>query len=257
MGYAPPVPDLMAPARKASVAMFILAGLCIMMGVCSGLAVAVPKEQLKLMIDAQQLKKNMPPMQLPAGWELEDIFHVMYAVVAIAGVVLGIIVLALGVLVRRANKVAAVFAAIICGLLALLMGLLTVNDLIMAVTGNPIAIIGICVGIIPFALFGLITLWLMQLLKSLPQIEAARRQWAAYNAAAQQQQQAYGQPYGYGYPTAPQPGYGQPPGGYAHPPAGAPPVGYGTLPPPPAQGGESGPPVRHPPLPPDQQNPPG
>ena len=155
----------------------------------------------------------------------------------------------LGVLVRNANRIALVLSVVVC------FSFVVVELLSLAFGCGGISVVAAgvgCTGLLPAIAVGIAGAWLIQMLKALPHLEAARQQWQAYYAASQQQQQAYGQgAYGYGYPPAQPPGYGPPPAG-APPMGGQPSIGYGAIPPV-APGESGGPPVRHPPLPPDQE----
>jgi hypothetical protein len=223
--------------------LLVIGALGILMGMCTGVVVLTfTAEQFQ--IASEQFAKNASGVPRLSA----SVLRILYTAVAVASLGVGAILIVLGIFVRRASKVASVFAIILCGLALLY---LCVNELalVLGALGNPIIAVGACVFLVPIILLGLTTMWLMQVLKGLPHIEAARQQRVAHYASAQQQQQAYGQaPHGYGYPPGLQPGYGQPP-------VGAPPIGYGAIPPP-MPGQPTGPPVRHPPLPPDQQNPP-
>jgi hypothetical protein len=242
LSYSRSGPDPLAPARRASTMLFVLGGLALLLGLCTGLFVAsVTTEQLQLVAD--QFGKNAPGA---AGVLTPRLIRFLYIGMAIAGCVIGPWFILLGYFVRRASKAACVFSAIACGLLLLWMVMNLLSSVLMGVGGNPIGLVSACVGIIPVVLLGLTMTWLMQTLRALPQIQAMREHWQTNYTAAQQQQQIYNQGSTvYGHVGIPPANYGQQGYGY-----GAPPVVGGQ----PQQ--PDRPPVRHPPLPPDQQNPP-
>jgi hypothetical protein len=231
--------------------LFVLGSIFLLLGTCAGVSLLTLKSgQLEtLKHDLEKNIQGLPPEMF--NTEAMTKANTRSAIICF---VVGPILIAFGVFVRRASKVATVFATIVCGLLLLYMALDVVADLLMGFTGNPVMALGACVALVPAFLFGLATAWLMQLLRALPNIQAAQQQWQAYYAAAQQQQQTHQQgPVGYGYGVPPPANYGQPPQGGA--PPGQTPYGYGAPPIPGAPPADQGsPPTRHPPLPPDQQD---
>jgi hypothetical protein len=245
LNYASGFPDLMAPARRASIMMFVIGAMSLLLGLCSGAVVAMAQGAQYQALAQQFAKSSQGP---PPS---ESVLRTIYAALAIISAVAGIVLIVLGIFVRRASKVAMVFSVILCGMALLWLGISELSGLIQAL-GNPVVAIGACVMLVPLATVGLTTMWLIQALKALPHLEAARQQWQAQYTASRQQQAFYQGGPAYGQVQTPPPGYPQQPYGGYNP--GTPPgIGYGAMPPAP-QPDPNAPPVRHPPLPPDQQN---
>lgn len=243
--------DPLTMPKRASTLLFVLGGLALLLGTCALVLVNIPRDQFHDMMQHQKLPAEF--QNLPAGYSPEDMMMLKFKMLMAVGLVSGSALIFLAIFVRRANKAAMVFGVILC-VLALLYLIVDTAGGVMQAAGNPLMLLGVCFMVIPLVLFGLAATWLMQALKALPRIEAARAQWQATYNNAQQQQQMYNQGssgYGQGIPLQ---YYGTPPGAGAPPPGSSPPVGYGAMPtPPPAQ--NQGLPVRHPPLPPNPQDP--
>jgi hypothetical protein len=252
-GGAPYGPNPLALARRAAILLFVLGALGMLLGLCIGPMVwVVPMDQVLAQSGMRQ------PENLPQGVSMEQIMRITYTVVAVILFITGAVLAFLGIFVRRGNRGAMITAAVIAGLAILWFMLNVAGSALFALGGNPSALMGAVVGLVPLSLFGLLMSWLLKALKQLPQVDRARQQDAYYAQQQaqywQSQQQQYQQQYqppqgaGYGYPPA-QYGQGQTP----------PPSGYGTQPP--ANPGQQPSPdmgsVRHPPLPPGPQDPNG
>ena len=230
--YYPPGPprDPLAPARRASVMLFILGGLGLACGLCIGIAAwMVPAEalveQLRSGPTANQLN------QLPPGWTAEGLARAAYTVAAVLILVSGMTFAILGLLVRRGGRGASITGIVLCTLmmlwilLNLLLGLTqigrapAVQIVVMLVFGGSLV-----------AAAGFTIAWLAQAARAAPLMAWYRQQMQAQYWHYQQQQPAYSQrgapPPGYGY------GYGQAPPS-ASQQAPAPPSSDGAPPPPP------------------------
>jgi hypothetical protein len=219
---APEGPAPAGPARKAAILLFVLGGLGAAMGLCMGSLIwVVPSEspQMQKLVEQLVRTQQIPPLGISA----DRLVRITYTVLGLISIAIGIVLVVLGFFVRRAGKAATVTATILCGLATLYV---TVNVLVagrLGLAGDTMALLGGCLALVPLSLFGLATLWLVQLLRALPGIQAARRQYRSQFNQSQHQQWQYNsnQPGG-------MPGYG----GYA------PPVGPGQMPvaPPSGQG---------------------
>ena len=78
------------------------------------------------------------------------------------------------VFVRRASRTGVITATIVCALVTVYFVFEVLNSARLAISGNPALIAAGCFTLIPLSLFGLITLWLVQLLHALPGIDAAQ-----------------------------------------------------------------------------------
>lgn len=206
--YAPAV-DILAPARRAGIGLFVLAAFCMLCGACVGVAAWVgPIDRV-----IQQLQQA--GYQFPAtGGEVspEQVVRFAFAFMSVLGVLLGIALIVLGIFVRRGGKGAAITSLVICIPLVLL----TLLDLVRSVPmvlNTPVLLPGVLVGLIPLVLLGLVVTWLIQAIRAAPHLAAQQQQMMAQMWQYQQQQAAYG-----GYNQAagsPPPAYG----GYAPPPS--------------------------------------
>lgn len=174
--------DALAPARRASIMLFIVGGLLTLLGACNGIS--------SVMLDAQQLAASnqqfMAPGQ-PSPFSPEGLR--MFAIVCGALTFLcGIVLVGLGVPVRRGNRPAVIGALIISSLLTLLVG----GFMLLALLGGivqPMLLVAACVTLVPLVLFGLLVIWLIQALRAAgPNLQAQMQQQAAYWQYAQQQQ---------------------------------------------------------------------
>jgi hypothetical protein len=200
--------------------MWVLGSLGLLFGFCLGAAVFV----LPMDAVANQARTTLSPAQLSqlGNVDLGRLMKIVYTVVS--GILIGVslVLLVLGLFVRRGGR-----ASIITGLVVFIgLGLLAVisvlGQTVQAIMGSPTMILGAAVWLVLGAAFGLTIAWLGQALRfrgpAMPQ---------AYYA--QLQQQSMGVPRGYGY-------------GYAAPTQGPPSPQQilGSVPPPP----EGGPPQR-------------
>jgi hypothetical protein len=181
-----PVAALLAPAKRASIVMFILAGLMLPCGGLLALAGAAadfsqlpPQQAAQIQAAEQQLSS--------VGWSLKQMFVAMGMFMLVPG----LIFLGLAVAVRRGGMGSVVTSIIFCGLVGLLTGLGVVANL---AQGN-----GCGAAMFLIGLLGLI-------MAEVFLFQAAGRagQIAAYRGGGMG---AYGQTY-------PQPGYGQGPQAY-------------------------------------------
>jgi hypothetical protein len=238
LGQSPPNP--LAPARRVAIMLFVIAALALLNATCTGISTLSHSDE-----QIDEVLKVLP--KTPQGplftASMVRTVQIASAVIMFVG---GAVLLLLGIFVRRANKAALVFATILCGLALALVGICELAYVLGALFINPMFGIFACMGLIPVSMLGLTVLWLVQALRALPAMEAARQRGSADSAAYQN----YG-PAGGGYA----PGIVPPPGDYGQPygmpgPGGTQSPGYGAMPAkPPA---DQGPPVRHPPLPPDE-----
>jgi hypothetical protein len=193
--------DALAPARRAALMMFLLAGMMLLCGVCVGaFAMTVPMERLL------QESGITLPQQPPPGMSVGELMRIGYMVIAVGSLLAGIIVVVLGVFVRRGGMGAAVASIVVVSLMLLVAGLSVVVSL-PQMAQQPSAILGICVVLVPVALMVGALITLVQAAKAASSVNAMKQQYQFQTWQYQQQQQAYNQG---GY-AMPQPPPGQPP----------------------------------------------
>jgi hypothetical protein len=224
--------DPLAASRRASVLLFILGVLLAGFGLCNILSTANLSTQ-----ELQEAQTRFLPKEQPPPFKLETIKTVS-VVMQGAIVLIGLILLALGVPVRNGSFPATIGAAVVSGIVLMLLIVLTLIMLI-ATLATPVAGAFACVMIVPLVGFAMAVLWLVQAARALGSNRTTAQQYAA-NYWQYYQQQA-GQAYGpYAPPgTMPQyppqymppaaPGSQSPPA--PQPPAAPPENPYGTPPP--------------------------
>jgi hypothetical protein len=266
--------DVLAPARRAGVMLFVIGGLFAAFALCNGgYALVVSPEEIRRSMELMQSAGAQPSPFTP---ETLRTINVVSAAVILA---LGLGFILLGVFVRRGSTAAAVTAVILAGLVEALFLLMLLASLLTA-AASPVLGLGVaCMMSIPAALLGTLIVLLVQALRAAPRADALRQQMHAQYWQYQQQQAAYAQPPPPGYgPAGGYGGYGaygqsqQPPVqggyGYAAPPPQSPPPGesQSALPQSPDSGGGGGAspwgasapseslgvPPPHPPLPPGE-----
>jgi hypothetical protein len=194
LGYG--YPQLQPPlqlslARRASVALFAVAGMGLLCGVIFGLGVAV--------VPGDQLLKSMPfrpppDMPIPA----EQFIKIAYEVVAVLMVCTSVLLGIFGGLARRGSK-GGMIAAIVLSVLVLLW---LATNTVGALLGGPVAALGsACFASIPGTPLVLAIAWLWRALQLAPSTGDAHQQYQAQYWMLQQQA---GQPaQGYGYTVSP------------------------------------------------------
>jgi hypothetical protein len=189
-------PDLLAPAKRASILMFVIGGLSSLCGVCVlGLGALVPMDQLN--------SPEMAEMQR----KMAEVGISMRALFIVAGIVMllpGLLFTVLGFFVRRGGR-GAIITSIVFTSLAILW--FALNAIVTAVSSRnepPSQVVGgVCVSGIALALTILLLAWLVQAIRNSSQIGMmAAQQQAQYWQYQQQQYYAQG---GYGAPAGPYP----------------------------------------------------
>ena len=234
MGYASPqLPvDPLAPARRASLMMFILGTLGLLCGVCMGVVAVMPIEQMM----AQQ-GTSLPP--LPPGMSY-SMLPKLFGAIAILAVIASVAQLILGVYVRKASAGASVCGIVLAALFVLYF---VANTIFAAIGGQGMAAMAVSLGLSAVSIFQLVLL-----IQALRASSIVKQMQAAYQAQYwqyMQQQQAYQTP-GYNQnaynapPAAPaQPGPSQSGWQWAAPPPPPPPAAPSQAPP--NDGGTHGP----------------
>jgi hypothetical protein len=212
-----PVSDPLAPARRASIILFVLGGLCVMGSGCIGVAAWT------LPMDEMLAKAKLTLPAPPPGMTMSQFLQVMYTGIAFLGICFGISLVVVGLFVRRGSRAASITAIALC-IPAALFFLCNLGSVFSQSAGNPlILVIGLCATFVPFGLLVLTCVWLIAALRQLPSVQFAQQQYQMQMWQYHQQQAA------------------------AHQQPTPPPVsndpwqrGYGMTPPPPPPGGPSG-----------------
>ena len=190
-------------ARRAGLLMFITGGLMMAAGACNSLSLVLTSTaQMSANFEQQRTAIAQAGGSPPSV----EAFRIMGLVMAGLMLAVGVAVVSLGVGVRRGGRGATIAALILSGLLSAGCGLLLLVALVMGLGAPPMLIAG-CMLVVPTALLGLQTAWLIGAVRHRPAAGAASagtayQQYAAQWYQYQQAAQAYGGGYGYGAPTA-------------------------------------------------------
>lgn len=228
LGYQSPQPayyDGLAPARRAAVLCWVLGGLGLCCGACmSVVAFLAPMDK----IAAQGQSVLSPEQQQALGnIDLAQMLKVLYASMGIAAIVISILLLILGVFVRRGSRGGIITTIVVFICIALVGALGVLSGLVEAAMGKSQGLLGALIWLVIGVVAGVAIHWLAQALRA---VRAMGTNMQTYYQQFQQHPGFAAPPsYGYGY------GYGAPP------PAAPPPTQQqqspGSMPPAPDQPG--------------------
>lgn len=196
--YWDPARDLLAPARRASILMFVYGGLMLLCGGCTLANAAF----LRSPETVRQVRESLPNLELPSPRET--------AISAAVLLVTAIGFIALGAWVRNGRRGALITSMVFVGLILLYQA----GGLILSVAAgaDPAALgISLCFSVVlVIAPMVLLLVWLIQALRNSRQVDGAQAYAQQYWQYAQQyqQQQGYpppppGQAHGYGQEGSP------------------------------------------------------
>ncbi len=209
-------PDPLAAAKRASVMMFFLGALMLLLGALGVIGVAgASSAELQGLIDQQQQAAKGAGQPMPITAEaMRTIAIVIYAGILLTGI--GLIGFGIGV---RHGSSGATIGGLILSSITLLVLLLIALAMVLAALIVPIALLYAAGMGVPAVLFVLLIVWLVQALRARSAVSPAAmmQQYQAQQHAWHQQQQMGG------YPPAPYP----PPGSYPPPPQQSTGYGYG------------------------------
>jgi len=204
--YGDPYGTLRAPAKRASMLMFVLGGALCLCGVC---CMGVGPMLNTARLDPQTASQfNELQSQLPISMQA------MFMFIGILSAVPGLILIILGFFVRNGGLGAVITSIVFTGICLLGLLFFIVSGMIDAAAGggaNTLA--GLAIFFVILAPFLLLLFWLIQAARNSGQISAAQAQYQMQYWQYQQQQQAYQQP----------PSQQQPPQGWPPPPPSSPP----------------------------------
>ncbi|HSV14434.1 MAG TPA: hypothetical protein VLI90_09250 [Tepidisphaeraceae bacterium] len=201
-GYYPAPPDPLAPAKRASLMMFILGPLVILAGTCLSLF-ASALNQVTLQPDQQQAIDQVEKTTgVPA--------HTLFMAAGVVMFVVGLLIVVLGLFVRRGGMGATITSCIVTALILLWLGMNLLGAALHPMGAS--AGLGICFGVGIFILFGGLLALLVAAARAARGVAAGQQQLQAQYWQYQQNMQSYG---GYHAPMTPPP----------PPPPSAPPSG--------------------------------
>jgi hypothetical protein len=204
-GYYPmPQGDPLAPAKRASILMFVLGALVLLGGTCIG---AMSAAMRSVNFPPEQ-KQQMDQWEQMAGMPVERLF----LVIGVFLLAMGVVLVVLGFFVRRGGLGSIITASILTGLILLWSLVSTAGALLHP--ANADAGVGICMGVFMIAAAGTLLVLLVNAAKASGRVAMAKHQYQAQYWQYQQNMQAYGSGYGYGQQQQQPPA----PGAYPYPP---------------------------------------
>jgi hypothetical protein len=195
--------ELLAPARRAAVLMFVLGGLILLLGVCGVASLLVPQSPE----DTRRAQEMISSLGLPTTSLSPEAMRTAGVVEVVLIVGVGVVLVALGIAVRRGSRGAMIGSIVLSALLLGGSVLTALATGVMAIAAPPIAACA-CGSLLPAALLVVLVVWLVQGLRAGGRWKLAQAQYLAQYWQYQQvqaQAQAAGAAYGYGY------GYGAAP----------------------------------------------
>ena len=197
--YAAPI-DPMSKFRRASILMFVLAGVIILFAGCMGLMSRLPFDELPA--ESQQQLQQMSPEFTP------ELLAQALLIAAVMFFVPGVALIVTGIGLRSGKRGWVVASLVVVSLILVLLGFSVLSSLVQ-VARNPSAICSLTLVLIPAALFVLLFVWLLGCYKAADSVQARGGNWQQQPGYWQypQQQQPYPPQggYGYGYPQQQQP----------------------------------------------------
>jgi hypothetical protein len=184
--YYQPGQDPRAPARRASVMMFVIGALLALSGLCCGaMATVVPMDEI--------IAQN--PMLSSTPGVTAEMMKVGMIVVGVLGLLFGVVMLILGYFVRGGGIVPIVISIVLVALAALF-NLANLASTAFQMRGAPAELAGgVCINVIPFALLLTLLAMLVQAAKAASRVAQMNNQYQQQMWQYQQQQQMYQQAY--------------------------------------------------------------
>ncbi|HWP39778.1 MAG TPA: hypothetical protein VNL70_02545 [Tepidisphaeraceae bacterium] len=169
-GFDPAEP-LLAPARRASILMYVISALGMLCGLCVGaVGLLAPLERL---VADSGLQSTATELGLPA----ERLLKIVYLAVALLTLGWSVGLAVLGPFVRRGSLGAVVTAIVLVTLALLVLAVNLLTAVLQARGPGPAALAAaVLLLIVPTALLGLLLAWLIQTARAAPAIRAARWQ---------------------------------------------------------------------------------
>lgn len=196
-GYMPLPPDLAKPSRRAGMLMILLGVFILLLGGCIGLAsgvMSIDRLPPEMLAQARQIEA-----QSHLSWDL--FLKIFAAIVAVPGLIL----IVLGLFVRRGGFVAPILGVILTAIILFNLASFILQALYQATLGNAsgavpaVFFFGALIG-----LFGLQIFWLAKAVINAGPLKVFNQQHQAYAWQMYQQQQQYTQQQ-YPYPPPPPP----------------------------------------------------
>ncbi|MCC7352022.1 MAG: hypothetical protein IT446_15795 [Phycisphaerales bacterium] len=166
-GDSPYGPDPQAPARRAGMLMIVLGILMLLGGVCIfGFGWAYPLDQLPPE-QAQAISK----LEQETGVPVQRVFIAMGVILALPS----LLMLILGLFVRRGGMGSIVTSMILVGLMILVEAMYVLMGILQVIRGQEGAMAGLCMMVVPLVLLVVLMVLLIQAVKNVRQVQSARQ----------------------------------------------------------------------------------
>jgi hypothetical protein len=188
--------ELLRPARRAGALMIALGVLFVSGGLCYAfMSFLLRSPDLMATPQGQELQQRLEEMESKAGGSGSVTRNIVVqgAVMLGIGAALG----ALGMVVRGGRRRPMIASIVVCGILAVLVGLSTLGTLLGGAVFGMAAgevLSGVCIGTVVLCLLALLLVWLIQALRGEGRLAYTRQQYEAQLAYYQQQQLHYQRP---------------------------------------------------------------
>jgi hypothetical protein len=184
--YYQPQQDLLAPAKRAGIMMFVMGALLALGGLCCGAVATVgPIDEVM----AQNPVLNSTPGVTAEMLKLGMI------VLGVLTLLFGMVMLLLGYFIRSGGMVPIIISIVLVALAALFNLFNLVSTGVQLRGAGPQLIGGLCVNVVPFALLLALLVMLVQAARAAPRVAMMKNQYQQQLWQYQQQQQMYHQAY--------------------------------------------------------------
>jgi hypothetical protein len=182
--YYQPQQDVLAPARRASVIMFVMGGLLAIGGLCCGAVGA--------MAPLDQIMSQNPTLSSTPG-VTPELMQVGVIVMGVFSLLFGMALLVLGYFVRGGGMAPVVTSIVVVGIVVLLGGLMVLLGLLELSRGGsrPEMFISLCMYVLPLVLLIVLLAQLIQAAKMSSRVAMMKSQYQQQYWQYQQQQQMY------------------------------------------------------------------
>jgi len=181
--YQPQQQDPLAPARRASVLMFILGGLIVLPSFCCGaMGLALPG----MMAQQPGLFSEMS-----AAGMTPEALQVTLVVVAGVALFIGVAMIVLGRFVRGGGIGPVVTSIVLVALIAIYLLLNGLGAVVLPNMTPPQKVLGCAMSVFGLAILGVLLLWLIQAAKAASRVATMKSQYQQQYWQYQQQQQMY------------------------------------------------------------------
>jgi hypothetical protein len=182
--YYQPMQDPLAPAKKASIMLYVLGALVLLPSMCCGL--------VGLSIPTMIAQQPAAFSELSASGMTPQAMQTVLIVGGVVGLLIAVAMIVLGRFVRRGSAAPAVTAIVLVALIGLYLLLNAIGLLVMKMPPAQV-VMGMAITVLGLVLIGMLILWLIQAVMAAPRVALMKNQYQQQMWQYQQQQQMYQQ----------------------------------------------------------------